>query len=273
MDDLGAGHVRAATAGTTKPEVAAVVFDAGGTLVRIDYEWMSEMLGTLGVHATPEDVRRAEVHGRRRYDALAGTSPRTPPNGGAHPALGSVGPTQAYFSGLLEAVGCRHPVLEEAFEQVRRKQTPPSYLWAKRMEGAREAIDALVARGIRACCVSNSDGRAEAHLEMVGLRAGLEFVVDSQVEGVEKPDPRIFARALARLGLPAAKAVYVGDIRSVDEAGARAAGMHFVLVDPFGDYAAPGTPSVRAMADLPAVLAARFTLVPRASTRPSEDNA
>src|SRR5256885_120065 len=121
----------------------------------------------------------------------------------------------------------------------------------------------------KTCGVRNSDGRAEAHLEMVGVRAGLEFVVDSQIEGVEKPDPRIFLNALARLGLPPAKAVYVGDIRSVDEAGARAAGMHFVLVDPFGDYAAPGQLAVRRMEDLPALLAAQFTLVPgpRASAR------
>jgi len=94
------------------------------------------------------------------------------------------------------------------------------------------------------------------------VRAGLEFVVDSQLVGVEKPDPRIFQIALDKLGLPARRTVYVGDIRSVDEAGARAAGMQFVLVDPFGDYAAPGTPAVRGLQDLPTLLTERFTLVP-----------
>lgn len=245
----------------TRPELEAVVFDAGGTLVRIDFEWLSEMLAGLGVHATAEEVRRAEVQGRRRYDALAGRAPRTPV-AGAHPPLGSVGPTQAYFSGMLEAAGCRHPLLEEALEQVRLRQAPPSFLWARPMEGARAALDALAALRVRTCCVSNSDGRAELHLKSFGMRSGLEFVVDSQLVGVEKPDPRIFEIALDRLGLPAARAVYVGDIRSVDEVGARAAGMHFVLVDPFGDYASPGTHSVRRLEDLPTLLAARFSLVP-----------
>jgi putative hydrolase of the HAD superfamily len=244
-----------------RPAIAAVVFDAGGTLVRIDFEWISGMLSELGVPATPDDVRRAEVQGRRRYDALAGRAPRTPAVG-LHPPLGSVGPTQAYFSGMLEAVGCRHPVLEEALERIRRKQTPPSFLWARPMEGARQALDALAALHVRTCCVSNSDGRAELHLETFGLRAGLEFVVDSQLVGVEKPDPGIFAIALAKLGLPPEQTVYVGDILSVDAAGARAAGMHFVLVDPLGDYAPAGTPSLRRLEDLPALLAARFTLVP-----------
>jgi putative hydrolase of the HAD superfamily len=246
---------------TARAEIEAVVFDAGGTLVRIDFEWLSDMLAGLGVHASAEDMRRAEVQGRRRYDALAGRSPRTPA-AGPHPPLGTVGPTQAYFSGMLEAAGCRHPVLEEALERVRQRQAPPSFLWARPMEGARAALDALSAMGVRACCVSNSDGRAELHLETFGLRGGLEFVVDSQLVGVEKPDPRIFRIALDKLGLPARRAVYIGDIRSVDEAGAHAAGMHFVLVDPFGDYAPAGSRAVRRLEELPGLLAEQFTLVP-----------
>ena len=62
----------------TRPELEAVVFDAGGTLVRIDFEWMSGMLAELGVSASADELSRAEVHGRRRYDALAGRAPRTP---------------------------------------------------------------------------------------------------------------------------------------------------------------------------------------------------
>lgn len=252
-----------------RPEIEAVVFDAGGTLVRLDFEWMSAMLAELGVEASADELRRCELEGRRRYDSLAGRAPRTPGTG-PHPPLGSVGPTQAYFSGTLEAAGCRHPLLEEALERVRLRQEPPSFLWARPMEGARTALDALAAMNVRTCCVSNSDGRAELHLETFGVRAGLEFVVDSQRVGVEKPDPRIFEIALGRLGLPAGRTVYVGDIRSVDEAGSRAAGMHFVLVDPFGEYAADGQIFVRRMEELPALLASRFTLVPaRTGSRPA----
>ena len=255
---------------SAEPSLEAVVFDAGGTLVRLDFEWMSEMLAELGVTASVDDLRRGEVHGRRRYDALAARMPGHPPQVGPpalglHPPLGSVAPTQAYFSGLLEAVGCRHPVLEEALERMQRRPVPPSLLWARPMEGARAAIDGVVALGLRACCVSNSDGRAELHLKTLGVREGLEFVVDSQLVGVEKPDPRIFDIALSKLALSAARTVYVGDIRSVDEAGARAAGMHFVLIDPFGDYAAPGQAAVRRLEDLPALLASRFHLPPTRS--------
>ena len=254
---------------SAKPVLEAVIFDAGGTLVRLDFEWMSEMLAAIGVTASADELRRAEIHGRRRYDAAAGREPMTPAMG-IHPPLGSVGPTRAYFAGMLEAAGCRHPLLEEALERLRERLTPPSFLWDRPMEGAREALDALAAMGMRACCISNSDGRAEQHLERHHVREGLEFVVDSQLVGVEKPDPRIFQIALAKLGLPAGRTVYVGDILSVDLAGSHAAGMAFVLVDPYGDYAPPGQPSVRRLEDLPAMLAANFQLQPGRPGRSSQ---
>ncbi len=140
------------------------------------------------------------------------------------------------------------------------QQKPPSLLWGRPAEGARTALDGVYDLGLRAACVSNSDGRAEHHLVVCGVRAGLEFVVDSQLEGVEKPDPRLFGIALERMRVPPDRAVYVGDIRSVDEAGARAAGMHFVLIDPMGDYAAPGTHAVRRIEGIPQYLAEHFTV-------------
>lgn len=68
----------AAGRAAARPELAAVVFDAGGTLVRLDFEWLASMLAELGVETTPDELRSAELAGRRRYDALAARSPRTP---------------------------------------------------------------------------------------------------------------------------------------------------------------------------------------------------
>ena len=253
MDDqlaLAARHAR--------PPLEAVLFDAGGTLVRLDFEWLSAMLAELGVRAGVESLRRAEIHGRRRYD-LQARAPRALAPGEPHPPLGSIAPTEAYLGGMLEAAGCRHPLLEEALRRMDERRRPPTFLWGRAVEGAREAVAGVRALGLRAAVVSNSDGRAREHLEALGVDAGLEFVVDSQLVGVEKPDPRIFGLALARLGLPPERALYVGDLRSVDAAGARAAGMPFVLLDPFGDYAAPGEAAVDAIAALPAWIATRFT--------------
>ena len=44
-----------------RPPLDAVVFDAGGTLVRIDFEWIVERLAGLGLATTPAALRRASL--------------------------------------------------------------------------------------------------------------------------------------------------------------------------------------------------------------------
>lgn len=231
----------------------AVVFDAGGTLVRLDFEWMAGALSQEGARTEAAALRRAEVEGRRRYDASRGGAERAP--------LGGPGDVRAYFGGMLEAAGVPPHLIQPTVTRFLAREKS-SGLWSRPAEGAREALDGVGAMGLRRAVVSNSDGRAEWHLQHAGVLDGLEFVVDSQRVGVEKPDAAIFRIALERLGTAPERALYVGDIRSVDEAGARAAGMKFVLLDPWGDYAAPGTPAIRSIGDLPAFLAATFD-VPR----------
>jgi len=239
----------------------AVLLDAGGTVVRLDFEWMASAVSALGHAVTAEALRRGEIEGRRRYDATAATRAgrvSTQP-------LGSAGDIRAYFGGMLESAGVPAPLIEPALEAFLAREVEVG-LWRRPMEGARETIDALERLGLRRAVVSNSDGRAEHHLRHSDVLRGLEFVVDSRLVGVEKPDPRILAIALERLGVPAERTVFVGDIRSVDEAVARAAGTHFVLIDPSGDYAGPDQPTIRSIRDLPAWLSDHFTLPARADT-------
>jgi putative hydrolase of the HAD superfamily len=65
-------------------------------------------------------------------------------------------------------------------------------------------------------------------LECLAISSMFDTIMISEAEGVHKPDGRIFHRALARLDVNAARAVFVGDHPEVDVAGARAAGMHAV---------------------------------------------
>jgi putative hydrolase of the HAD superfamily len=232
------------------PILEAVIFDAGGTLVRLDFEWMAAALAQSGVGIDAATLRRAEVEGRRRYDASGGE----PGDGGP---LGGRGDVRAYFGGMLIAAGVPAHLVEPTLARFLAHESA-SGLWSRPMEGARAAVDAIGHMGLRRAVVSNSDGRAERHLENAGVREGIEFVVDSHRVGVEKPDPRIFAIALERLGTAPERALYVGDIRSVDETGARAAGLHFVLIDPWGDYAAPGAPAIPTIAELPSWVATHF---------------
>jgi putative hydrolase of the HAD superfamily len=101
----------------------------------------------------------------------------------------------------------------------------------------------------------------EDKLRQFGLRALVDELVVSAEEGVSKPDPVIFLRALARLGCEASEAVMVGDTWATDIVGATAAGIRAIwlnrrgLPSPDPDLAAeirslePADPIVRHILD------------------------
>jgi len=242
---------------TGRPALDAVLFDAGGTLGRLDFEWMADAVSALGFPVTAATLRAAELEGRRRYDASAQHRYAPTPDD-PEPPLGVAGDTHAYFGGTLAAAGVPDALVPDVLERWLERQRTHG-LWLRVMEGAAEALAGVRALGLRRAVVSNSDGRAERHIIDWGLRDELEFVVDSTLVGIEKPDPRIFRVALDRMGVAPQRALYVGDIRCVDEAGSRAAGMHFVLIDPSGTYAAPGAPRIASITELPAWIAGAFT--------------
>lgn len=97
------------------------------------------------------------------------------------------------------------------------------------IDGASEVLRALRARGIRTaliCDTGFTPGRVvRSLLAQHGLLPLLEVCVFSEEVGVPKPHARAFASALEALGVGAAGAVHVGDLRRSDVAGARAAGM------------------------------------------------
>ncbi len=97
---------------------------------------------------------------------------------------------------------------------------------------AREVLDTLRRRGLRLGVVSNFDHRLPALLEALDLAAPLELVLLPGEARAAKPDPRIFALALERLGVAASAALYVGDDADHDVAGARAAGLRALQVGP-----------------------------------------
>ena len=92
-------------------------------------------------------------------------------------------------------------------------------------EGTSEILETLHTDGYRLAVISNADGRIQSLLERVGLLGHFEFVIDSELVGVEKPDAAIFREGCRRLDLPPGECVYVGDLYPVDYLGAREAGL------------------------------------------------
>ena len=148
-----------------------------------------------------------------------------------------------YRRAYLSSLGVMEAALDDAVEAMSRVWS--ALIWRFRIEDSVAALWRLAAAGVPAGVVSNASGQIEAVLRnegvcQVGHGAGVPVacVVDSHVVGVAKPDPRIFDGALAALGdIDPARVAYIGDSAINDIAGANAAGLVPLHLDPFDDYA------------------------------------
>ncbi len=218
----------------------AIFFDAGNTLIRIDYAAIAAALAARGVSTTPDDLMRAEWRARVRLDAdvfatgeIASTETRT-----TH---------SRYLAYVLEGVGVTDAALVGAMDEWRRGYNQPLGLWTAPEPEAAPALTLARDSGLRTGVISNSNGMIRRILERLDLLPLVDFALDSQEEGVEKPQPAIFERALARAGVTAGEAAYVGDLYSIDVLGARRVGMTGVLLDPgrcWGARDCPCAPTV-----------------------------
>ncbi len=211
-------------AGPARSRTRAVLFDAGNTLLRMNYPAIARHLASRGHAVAVEAVEEAELHARVRLDADL-----------AHGVSTEGRPAQdRYTSYLLEGLGLTDVEEIDAAVSFKRGYNPPAGLFDRADPGARAAIREVKAAGLVVGVVSNSNGSARALLDGAGLAAELDFVIDSALVGVEKPDPRIFHLGLAQAGVAAHEAVYIGDLYSIDVLGARAAGLGSILLDPRG---------------------------------------
>jgi putative hydrolase of the HAD superfamily len=96
-------------------------------------------------------------------------------------------------------------------------------------EGLEETLSALHALGMRLGIVTNGEVRFQApRITQLSIGQYLSTVVISEAMRVQKPDPRIFAHALAEIGCRAADTWFVGDDPVNDVLGAAAVGMRAI---------------------------------------------
>jgi putative hydrolase of the HAD superfamily len=200
-----------------------LLLDAGNTLVYLDHDALSACTHEAGSPVDASVLARAESIAKRRYE--------TQLTAGMSHEQG----WDLYMSVLLESGGLVAAAVPPALALIKREHQRFN-LWRKVPSGLPEALARARRHGLRLGVVSNSEGRLLSLLEHVGLATHLELVVDSALEGVRKPDPEIFRRALSRLDVAPGEALYAGDIPSVDVVGARAAGMQGVLIDTYDHY-------------------------------------
>lgn len=209
------------------PPVRAILFDAGHTLLEFDYRLFTDRLRARGHGVDIAAVMAAERGARKRLDVERAEQA----------SVGRTGEGR-YVRYLLDALGIADESERRAIAEWRRGFNAPIGLCHQADAEATAALETARARGWAVGVISNSNGSVTRALEIAGLSRHLDFVIDSSVVGMAKPDARIFALGLEAAGAAPAQSVYVGDSYFVDVVGARRAGLGAVLFDPGGVWGA-----------------------------------
>ena len=200
-----------------------MLLDAGGVLTLPAPGLVREALSTDGAWPDVDTLDHAHYVALSAHDSAGG---------------GDEG-YKAFLAAYVRAAGVSPSRVERAVERLARAIKEADNAWSRVCPGTEPGLRALCATGAKVVIVSNSNGTVEQSLISMrvcqvgsGAGASVAAVLDSAVVGIAKPDPRIFALALSKAGVPADRALHVGDSVHADVEGARAAGITPVHFDP-----------------------------------------
>ena len=228
----------------------AVFFDVGETLVHVEPSFADlfvTVLAGAGHERSEDEVREATTHVYTRFSEAArdGSMWTTSPER-----------SQKFWTSVYDRMlgELRIPDGDGLANTLYREFTRmENYVL---FDDVRPTIAALQGAGLLLGIVSNFEAWLEDWFGLHELIETFPVRVISGIEGIEKPDERIYRLALERTGVDAADAAYVGDNPEFDVDPPAALGMFPVLVDRrerFPDHA--GT-RVRDLRELPAILEA-----------------
>jgi FMN phosphatase YigB (HAD superfamily) len=236
--------------------ITAVTFDLWDTLVTdrhlaervaLRRTRLREALAPLGVYPGDEELERAFAASWDNFDRVWVGEHRTPSTAESlDVVLGELG---------VDAPVATHGAIARTMEDLVLEIPPVP------VESATEVV-AELARHHRLGLISDtglSPGRAlRLVLERLGLLQHFAYLYFSDEGGMSKPDPRVFALVLEKLGVRAREAVHVGDIQRTDIVGAQRAGMHAVHFVGMNASDADGSTAdvvIERLRDLPRALA------------------
>lgn len=146
-------------------------------------------------------------------------------------------------------------------EAVRRMYAVSEAHWSP-MPEVYEVLDELQGGGLRLGMISNASdaGNVQRLIDQADLRAYFDPILISALEGVRKPDERLFEKVLQQWGCAPDEIVMVGDLLGADVLGAQRAGMHQIWLTAQAD-----TPANEAFRDQvqPEAAAESLAEVPR----------
>jgi len=222
------------------PRIRAVLFDLGGTLVdERDYAGWIDLARRCYLDVDADALAHAFLEVEREYDA-------TPPT--RDPAELRV---RFWRETLTRATGQEVPG-PTAARFLSAVQSSDDHLFPLYSD-ARRCLERLADEHRKLGVVSNStsEARVRAILDRAGIVDFFARVVSSGTEGVAKPDPVIFRRAVERLEVRPEEALYVGNLANTDARAARAAGLHSVWLNREGTGLGLDPPEITSLLEVP----------------------
>jgi putative hydrolase of the HAD superfamily len=226
----------------------AVFFDVGETLVHPSPsfpELFVQVVEREGLRVLPVDVRRASGAVTERFSQASRDGERwtTSPER-----------SRAFWVSVYEAMletlelpsgdGLRDTLYETFTDRA-------NYAL---FDDVRPMLERLASEGYVLGLISNFEAWLDDLLIDLGVREMFTVRVISGVEGVEKPDPRIYRLALERADVEAGEAAYVGDNPEFDVGPPAGLGMFPVLIDRWERHTAHVGARITDMAELAEVL-------------------
>lgn len=214
-------------------EIETVFLDAGNTLLSMDYRWIKEELEGIGIYCEIDELKRAEAAARPMLslalERLKSTEDKK---------------TSIFYMGsMLKKLKATSTMTERDLDEIiamllRDLQSPgwAKRFWSNLIPGVCDALEILKKKGLQLLVVSNSNGSIEGIMSDLGVRDYFDEIVDSHNVGFEKPDHRLFRHALNLSDAEPERTLHIGDLYHVDVMGAWSAGVHALLLDPYGDW-------------------------------------
>ncbi len=206
---------------TMKPYL---LLDAGGTLLFMDQDYLSRLADRHGFQVEAGQFYEQHFRLVHWFDTYVSTHRRF-----------LSGHSEPYSQILFRLVGLSAESAERA-AKIAEARHEQRNLWEFTFPWIVETLDRLKDEGYRMSIVSNADGRVEQELHDMEMRGYFERVYDSDVVGVQKPEPGIYELALNDLGLQPEEALFVGDMFYSDIWGANRVGIPGLHLDPLGLY-------------------------------------
>jgi FMN phosphatase YigB (HAD superfamily) len=216
--------------------IEAVLFDLGGTLIDgRDFEGWSSDGRALGLDVDPESMARAWGEARP-WENHREDSP------------------QELWADVLSRASTSE-VSDFIVTQFLGRQTAKP-IFGVLFSDVRRCLDRLLAVRKRLGIISNSRSEAAVRslLSQLGIESMFETVVSSGTEGIRKPHPEIFRRAVARMRVSATASLFVGDDLENDYRGSTAAGLRAVLLNRGGTGGDGGVPDILSLSEVPRIV-------------------